>query len=1075
MAMSSLARPVPRRLGQLSARSRVVSLYPRPLFAGSRRCFNAFNNADTPNTQAAEPEMSSSGSLRFPPLQSEASDNKPIFRLLDTFPHRHIGPDELDVADMLESLLPPVEGLDNFVSEVIPPSIQSMKQWNMESQGVTETGLSKLLRNYTTSIKTMKNCIGQGYYESITPGVIRRNVLENPAWYTSYTPYQPEISQGRLESLLNFQTMISDLTALPIANASLLDEGTAAAEAMTLSMNVLPSSRAKRTDKTYIVSNALHPQTISVMHGRAEGFGIKILQLDLTQKDSLATIEALGDDLVGVMVQYPDTFGGVGDHAALAEAVHKQGALLSVATDLLALTVLKPPGEWGADIAFGSAQRFGIPLGFGGPHAAFFSVTEKYMRKIPGRLVGLTKDRLGRNAYRLALQTREQHIRREKATSNVCTAQALLANMSALYAIYHGPKGLKAIAERIICGARTVQAAAEANGFKVVGGKWKDGRVMFDTLIIDLERQEVRNRYLNLVSLREVLARPVNQTCVGISIDETTALGHVSVLVACLIAIRTGTSINFDDALKFTEKIMAKEGNSLDIPSSIRRTTPFLTHPVFNTHHSETEMLRYIHHLQSKDLSLVHSMIPLGSCTMKLNGTSEMALISNPKISNVHPYSPPHLVRGYYGLIYHLTRQLAAITGMEGVSIQPNSGAQGEFAGLRAIRNYLKSNNPGEKERDICLIPVSAHGTNPASAAMAGMRVVPIKCNPETGNLDIEDLKAKCLKHQDELAAIMITYPSTYGIFEPEIKKVCQIVHDHGGQVYMDGANMNAQIGLCSPGDIGADVCHLNLHKTFCIPHGGGGPGLGPICVKTHLRPYLPGVPPTRHLENYKKILGSSPVSSAPYGSASISVISWAYIALMGGEGLRHSTKITLLNANYMLSRLKPYYPILYVNENGRCAHEFILDTRSFSKTAGVEAIDIAKRLQDYGFHAPTMSWPVANTLMIEPTESESKEEIDRYVDALINIRKEIREIEEGKVPREGNVLKNAPHPMQDIIMGDGDGKWERSYSREKAAYPLPWLKEKKFWPSVARVDDTYGDLNLFCTCPPVEDTTGDL
>ncbi|KAI3326872.1 glycine dehydrogenase [Xylariaceae sp. AK1471] len=1081
MNMASLARAVPRRLGQLSARSRVSSsLHARiwtcrggahkgsTVITGRR----AFSDATVPST---------SENVNSIPHSTATTVN---FQTLDTFPRRHIGPDDADTAEMLKALSPPAQDLDTFVSQVLPPDIRAQQKLDIQpGEPYAESSLSLMVDNYLLEIDSTKSLIGQGYYESLTPAVIQRNVLENPAWYTSYTPYQPEISQGRLESLVNFQTMVSDLTALPIANASLLDEGTAAAEAMTLSMNALPSSRAKRQRKTYVVSTTMHPQTVSVMRGRAEGFGITILSLDLSKEKSHAKIKELGDDLVGVMVQYPDTYGSVDDHRALTEVVHKQGALLSVATDLLALTMLKPPGEWGADIAFGSAQRFGIPLGFGGPHAAFFSVTEKHKRKIPGRLVGLSKDRLGRNAYRLALQTREQHIRREKATSNVCTSQALLANMSALYAIYHGPEGLKAIAERTIRGARAIQAGAEGCGLQVKKSKWgKDGRVLFDTVVVDLGTSAVQRLFVTIAARNGLLVRLVGEQQVGISVDETTRLSHIITIIALFHGVSqqrenlAARHLDFQAAETLAQELLAKDAGPLDIPDEVRRSSAFLTHPVFNTHHSETEMLRYIHHLQSKDLSLVHSMIPLGSCTMKLNGTTEMSLITLPKFSNIHPYTPSVFIRGYQRLLSHFSGQLAAITGMDEVSIQPNSGAQGEFAGLRAIRQFHKSGKTksNRKDRDICLIPVSAHGTNPASAAMAGMRVVPIKCNTETGNLDLVDLEAKCKQYQDQLGAIMVTYPSTFGVFEPEIKKVCQIVHDHGGQVYMDGANMNAQIGLCSPGEIGADVCHLNLHKTFCIPHGGGGPGVGPICVKSHLAPFLPGHPIPSFSSKSTTTRRGTAVSSSYYGSASINLISWAYNTLMGADGLTHATKITLLNANYILSRLKPHYPILYVNENGRCAHEFILDTRCFSKSAGIEAIDIAKRLQDYGFHAPTMSWPVANTLMIEPTESESKEELDRFVDALISIRKEICEIEEGKVPRDGNVLKNSPHPMQDFIMGDGDGKWERSYSREKAAYPLPWLKEKKFWPSVARIDDTYGDLNLFCTCPPVEDTTGD-
>ncbi|KAI0458175.1 glycine dehydrogenase [Xylaria acuta] len=1053
--MASLARAVPRRLGQLSAQSRVSSLHPRlcPTTTWAcRGCAPGINNVVT-GRRALSNVPSTGENVNSVPHSAFATAT---FQSLDTFPRRHIGPDDADTAEMLKALSPPVRDLDDFVSQVLPPDIRAQSKLKLDrTPGCAESDLSETVNGYTPDISVKKSFIGLGYYGCHTPSVIQRNVLENPAWYTSYTPYQPEISQGRLESLVNFQTMVSDLTALPIANASLLDEGTAAAEAMTLSMNALPGSRAKRQNKTYVVSTTMHPQTISVMRGRAEGFGITILPLDLSQKESYAKIEALGDDLVGVMVQYPDTYGGVDDHRPLADVVHKQGALLSVATDLLALTMLKPPGEWGADIAFGSAQRFGIPLGYGGPHAAFFSVTEKHKRKIPGRLVGLSKDRMGRNAYRLALQTREQHIRREKATSNVCTSQALLANMSALYAIYHGPEGLKAIAERTIRGARAIQAGAEAAGFTVVKSKWgKDGRVLFDTVVVDFQTNALRQQFATVAREQGLLVRLVGEEKVGISVDETTGFGDIATILGIFSSIRQGSKdIDLSDAKKFTEQLLSKEVGPLGIPDTLRRTSTFMTHPVFNTHHSETEILRYIYHLQSKDLSLVHSMIPLGSCTMKLNGTTEMSLITKPEFSKIHPYTPEEFVQGYRKLLKHFSEQLAEITGMDDVSLQPNSGAQGEFAGLRSIREFHKANKSGGKDRDICLIPVSAHGTNPASAAMAGMRVVPIKCNTETGNLDLVDLEAKCKQYQDHLGAIMVTYPSTYGVFESEIKKVCKIVHEHGGQVYMDGANMNAQIGLCSPGEIGADVCHLNLHKTFCIPHGGGGPGVGPICVKSHLAPFLPGSPAPSNVEGAGAAgaVSTRAVSSAEYGSASINLISWAYNTLMGPNGLTHATKITLLNANYILSRLKPHYSILYVNGNGRCAHEFILDTRPFSKSAGVEAIDIAKRLQDYGFHAPTMSWPVPNTLMIEPTESESKEELDRFIDALISIRGEIREIEEGKMPREGNVLKNAPHPMQDFI----EGQWERNYSREKAAYPLPWLKEKKFWPSVARIDDS--------------------
>ncbi|GAB1312483.1 glycine decarboxylase subunit P [Madurella fahalii] len=1013
--------------------------------------------------------------LRSPSLRLPA-----LYPNHENFVKRHIGPDDESTQQMLKALSPPAESLDKFVEQVIPADILSSRELFPHHRDTSPTGTSKeglqewevMALGKAAAERNQfdrKNFIGAGYYGTHTPEVIKRNVLENPAWYTSYTPYQPEISQGRLESLLNFQTMVSDLTGLPISNASLLDEGTAAAEAMTVSLNALPSSRAKRPGRTYLVDKHVHPQTLNVLRSRAEGFGINVRAMDLSGSD-FSEVEALGDDLVGVLVQYPNTYGGVCDFRALSDAVHKRGALLSAATDLLALTLLTPPGEWGADIAFGNSQRFGVPLGFGGPHAAFFAVQEKHKRKMPGRLIGVSKDRLGGRALRLSLQTREQHIRREKATSNVCTAQALLANMSALYAVYHGPEGLKAIAERCGLGARIGQAAARHFGFDAGSQP-----AAFDTFSISCpgKAREIWSLARDL-SLNIRMDGPDR---VVISLDETTEERDLIRLIRLFAEsgpkghVQPKTDDYYTELLERLlqeQQAALQSGNRLwHVPEALRRQSSYLTHPVFNTHHSETELLRYIHHLQSKDLSLVHSMIPLGSCTMKLNSSAEMALITHPGFSNVHPHAPTQDTQGYQLIVKSLEDQLMKITAMDGVSLQPNSGAQGEFAGLRAIRKFHESN--GESQRDICLIPVSAHGTNPASAAMAGMRVVPVKCDTKTGNLDLADLEAKCAQHSSQIAAMMITYPSTFGVFEPAIKKVCEIVHSHGGQVYMDGANMNAQIGLCSPGEIGADVCHLNLHKTFCIPHGGGGPGVGPICVKQHLIEHLP----TKDVTNPED--PNHPVSSASYGSASILPISWAYNAMMGGDGLKKATKITLLNANYLLSQLKPHYPILYTNEHGRCAHEFILDVRPFHDSAGIEAIDIAKRLQDYGFHAPTMSWPVANTLMIEPTESESKEELDRFVEALVSIRQEIREIEEGKAPRQGNVLKMAPHPIADIISGDGENgaKWDRPYTREKAAYPLPWLKEKKFWPSVARVDDTYGDLNLFCTCPPVEDTTG--
>ncbi|KAH7377031.1 glycine dehydrogenase [Plectosphaerella cucumerina] len=1056
--MASTRMSLPRHLRLPLASPRVHAL-------GASRTVSSAALASRRTLAPSGARCFSVSSLRSqPPVKNPTKDHSlaPLDEL-QTFIPRHIGPDSTDAQAMLKALSPEVKSMDEFISQVIPADILSERASFMPSgeKPLLESDVAARARSLKSRETYTAPFIGAGYYPAYTPQVIQTNVLENPAWYTSYTPYQPEISQGRLESLLNYQTMVADLTGLPISNASLLDEGTAAAEAMTLSMNALPTSRAKRPGKTYVVSHLVHPQTLSVLKGRSHGFGIKIEVLDIQSAEARQRIETLGDDLVGVMVQYPDTRGHVEDFRALSELVHSKKALLSVATDLLALTLLTPPGEWGADIAFGTAQRFGIPLGFGGPHAAFFSVGEAHKRRMPGRLVGVSKDRIGQKAMRLALQTREQHIRREKATSNVCTAQALLANMSALYAIYHGPQGLKEIASKVVSRARGVQELAQQFGLEVEQpSNSPSGQVLFDTVVIKAGEKVAQN----IVDKGEQLGlhfRELGNGDIGISIGEATDLEAFQRLAATFAAA-VGQDATAAKDLASDIYTRDASGVQASLPEHFRRQSDFLTHPVFNTHRSETEILRYIYHLQSKDLSLVHSMIPLGSCTMKLNGATEMSLISKDTFATPHPYTNPKHVPAYLEFIKELEDQLSGITAMDATTLQPNSGAQGEFAGLRVIRRFHEQ-QPGAK-RDICLIPKSAHGTNPASAAMAGMRVVPIECDTKTGNLDMEDLKAKCKKHEKELGAIMITYPSTYGVFEPNIKQVCDTIHEHGGQVYMDGANMNAQIGLCSPGEIGADVCHLNLHKTFCIPHGGGGPGVGPICVKSHLAPYLPSLHPDEK---------EPMISSAPYGSAGILPIPWAYNALMGNEGLRMATKMAILNANYILARLKSHYSILYTNDAGRCAHEFILDVRGFSKTAGVEAIDIAKRLQDYGFHAPTMSWPVANTLMIEPTESESKEELDRFIDALISIRAEIKDIEEGKQPRTGNVLKNAPHPQADVILGD-DGKWERPYTREKAAYPLPYLREKKFWPSVARVDDAFGDQNLFCTCPPVADTTGE-
>lgn len=1005
-----------------------------------------FYSSSTSDTRASDPFSSDASSSPFAPL--------------DTFPRRHIGPSPASAEQMLKALDPPVSNLDDFVKQVLPADILSSRDLKIDGppvsdargkstsetsqEGFSESQLIERLREIASQNKVLRSYIGCGYAGTRVPEVIKRNILENPAWYTSYTPYQPEISQGRLESLLNFQTMVSDLTGLSISNASVLDEPTAAAEAMTLSVNALPASRAKRENKVYLVSHLCHPQTIAVLESRAQGFGITI-EVDDVLKDGSKRADEIGEDLVGVLVQYPDTLGGVHNFKDLSDKVHKLQGTVSVATDLLALTVLTPPGEFGADVAFGNAQRFGVPFGYGGPHAAFFACSEKHKRKIPGRLVGLSKDRLGDKAARLALQTREQHIRREKATSNICTAQALLANMNAMYAVYHGPQGLKRIAQRVMNAARVLEEGVHRLGFRTRDDR-HTVKPFFDTIVVSKGGlQNVSAPAIVRMAEEEfgVNLRLVDGNKIGITVDETVDKRDVQLLLDIFIKA-SAQNMELD-----VESLAKDIGVSMDatlshVPESLRRQTPYLTHPVFNSHHSETELLRYMHHLQSKDLSLAHSMIPLGSCTMKLNSTTEMIPVSWPEFSSIHPFAPTSQTTGYATLIKELETDLAEITGFHSVSLQPNSGAQGEFTGLRIIRKYLEE-QPGKK-RDICLIPVSAHGTNPASAAMCGMRVVTIKCEPGTGNLDMADLEAKCEKHSEQLGAIMITYPSTFGVFEPAMKEVCDLVHKHGGQVYMDGANMNAQIGLCSPGEIGADVCHLNLHKTFCIPHGGGGPGVGPIGVAEHLAPYLPGHP----LVQTGGDKAIAPVSGAPWGSASILPISWAYIKMMGARGLTHATKITLLNANYILSRLRPHYPILYTNENGRCAHEFILDVRGFKESAGIEAIDIAKRLQDYGFHAPTMSWPVANTLMIEPTESESKEELDRFCDALVAIRDEIREVEEGKMAREGNVLKMAPHTVKDLVSEE----WDRPYSRATAAYPLPWLREKKFWPSVTRLDD---------------------
>jgi len=932
---------------------------------------------------------------------------------IDAYKPRHIGPDDAEVADMLKTVN--CESMHEFVSSTMPSQVLVERPLNITpTEGLSESELISRLKELGSKNKLIKSLIGQGYFGTLLPVAIQRNLLENPNWYTSYTPYQPEISQGRLESLLNFQTMITDLTGMDIANASLLDEGTAASEAMVLSFG-----QAQRKRSRFLVDTNVLVQTVEVLKSRAEGLGIQVEQVDLKNPG----FREFSDDVCGVLVSTPGANGELVDWSDLAERAHSKKIMVSVTSDLLALTLIEPPTY--ADIVVGSAQRFGVPMGYGGPHAGFFATKDALKRKLPGRIIGVSKDRLGDTAYRLALQTREQHIRRDKATSNICTAQALLANISAMYAVYHGPDGLKKIAQRVH--DLTTELASIVGEDKIIN------KTYFDTLTID-------------VGSSQAFQKQALDAGFNIWVDS-----------ASTISISLDESITGEQFIKLCQLFGSTPTGQMSGTQGIPepRTKPFLTHEVFNTHHSETEIMRYMTELQSKDLSLAQAMIPLGSCTMKLNAASAMVAITWPEFTEIHPFVPTDQAAGYHELISELEADLADITGFYATSLQPNSGAQGEYTGLRAIKKYLESQ--GETQRNACLIPVSAHGTNPASAAVSGMKIVPVKCKPN-GELDIGDLKAKAEKHSDKLAAFMVTYPSTYGVYEPAIREAIDIIHQNGGQVYMDGANMNAQVGLTSPGDLGADVCHLNLHKTFCIPHGGGGPGVGPICVKEHLAPFLPG-------HEVIKVHGKSDgaVSAAPYGSALILPIPWAYIKMMGNS-LKESSEVAMLNANYMMTKLAPHYKVAFANANGRCAHEFILDMRPF-KDVGVEAIDIAKRLQDYGFHAPTMSWPVANTLMIEPTESEPKCELDRFVEALVSIRKEIRDIEQGVKPYENGVLANAPHPAKDLIVSE----WNRPYTRAEAAYPVPSLMKNKFWPAVARVDDTYGDTHLVCTCGEVE------
>jgi len=936
----------------------------------------------------------------------------------DRFVDRHIGPDTRDVVEMLQAL--GKGSLDALIDATVPAGIRLKRPLDLPT-GLSEYGLLQDLQQIAAKNQVFRTYLGMGYSDTVTPAVIQRNILENPGWYTQYTPYQPEISQGRLEALLNYQTMVIDLTGLPVANASLLDEGTAAAEAMSL-VHAVKGGDAK----AFFVASDCHPQTIEVVRTRAEPLGWRVVVGDPDSFDFKTSV-------FGALVQYPSTDGRVRDLRAFIERVHRQGALAVVAADLLSLCLLTPPGELGADVAVGSSQRFGVPLGYGGPHAAYFACREEHVRHMPGRIIGVSQDAQGRPALRMALQTREQHIRREKATSNICTAQALLAIIAGMYAVYHGPRGLKAIAQHVH-GLTSLLAA----GLRKLGFKLRHQH-FFDTLAVEAKADEI----VAAAAARRINLRRIDARTVSISLDETCSREDVENVLAVF-----GTGAALDQL----------EPESA-LPQKLVRTSAYLTHPVFNTHHSETEMLRYMRLLESRDLSLTHSMIPLGSCTMKLNATAEMLPVTWPQFGRLHPFAPRSQAQGYTQIFDELSAMLREITGFEAVSLQPNAGAQGEYAGLLVIRRYHEAR--GQGHRNVCLIPQSAHGTNPASAAMAGFRIVVVKTD-ESGNIDLSDLEAKARANAKDLAALMVTYPSTHGVFEEGIQQVCGIVHQHGGQVYMDGANMNAQVGLCRPGDFGADVCHLNLHKTFCIPHGGGGPGMGPICVAKHLAPYLPGHPVVR--VGGEEAIG--PIAAAPWGSASILLISWAYIRLMGGDGLTQATKIAILNANYMAKRLGAHFPVLYVGKNGTVAHECILDLRKVKRDASVEVEDVAKRLMDYGFHAPTTSFPVIGTLMVEPTESEAKAELDRFCDSMIAIREEIREVEKGKQPRDRNVLKGAPHTAE-VLTADS---WDRPYSREHAAFPLPWVRTKKFWPAVGRLNAVLGDRQLICSCPPIED-----
>ena len=942
------------------------------------------------------------------------------------FQERHIGPDLTEQQKMLELL--DFKSLDQLIESVVPKSIRNRTPSFTQNDKTENEALAEL-HSLAKKNKVFKSYLGQGYYGTHTPAVIQRNILENPSWYTQYTPYQAEISQGRLTSLLNFQTMVMELTGLEVANASVLDEATSAAEAMS----VCDAVKNKKNDRIFLVSDQCFPQTIAVLKTRAATRDIKIVVTDLdTYK--------FDESVFGAIIQYPANNGEINTHREFVEKLHKQDGLAVFAADLLALNLITCPGELGADIAVGSTQRFGVPMGFGGPHAGYFASREELVRKLPGRIVGVSKDRTGKPALRLALQTREQHIRREKATSNICTAQALLANMAAMYVVYHGPKGLKRIANRIHGLTCCLKLAAEQLGHEVIHKNF------FDTVAIKL-KGITADQVLQFSYKNEINIRKVNESVIAISFDETTSKSDVVLLAHC---ISLGTQ-------NFCADELSKKA-SWGIDKEILRTSEVLQQEVFNSYHSETELMRYILDLSSQDLSLTKSMIPLGSCTMKLNAASELIPVSWPEFSNMHPFAPKEQCTGYLTMIDQLEKMLCELTGFDAFSLQPNSGAQGEYAGLLAISRFHEAN--GDDKRKVCLIPNSAHGTNPASAAMAGMKVVVIKCDDQ-GNIDTEDLRVKLAKHKDELAALMITYPSTHGVFEESVVEVCELVHKAGGQVYMDGANMNAQIGLALPGKFGPDVCHLNLHKTFAIPHGGGGPGVGPVGVKEHLRPYLPTHDIADSLESNNVAL----VSAAPYGSASILPVSWMYISMMGALGLKQASEVAILNANYIAKRLESHYPILYKGKNGLVAHECIVDLRAIQKNSGVTVEDVAKRVMDYGFHAPTIAWPVVGTMMIEPTESESLAELDRFCEALLTIREEIAEVEAGKADTENNLLKNAPHT---IAMVSSD-QWDLPYTRSRSAYPLSWLENNKFWPAVSRIDNAFGDRNFVCSCPSLD------